>query len=227
MQLSKFAAGLKFCSFKLQARYFFQASAHYFKDVLVDGCDGGLFGEYRDTVLIASRYLAILFINPRVELIAFALKTIFVGASDLDMALVASAGSAQGGGERGKKQNREVRLNVIADGTVHGEDAVGAEIAAGALVGFGAVGVAIAEDDRPFGEGRENDLPEGLCAVGEHESHLGFWGDGAEVGLAAGIQQDRADAVAKGCAARLAKGDDAMAGGFERGGEMLELRCLA
>ncbi len=161
MQPSKFAAGLKSCSFKVQARYFFQASAHYFKDALVNGCDGGLFGEYRDTVLIASRYLSILFINPRVELITFALKTIFVGASDLDVALVAYAGSTQGGGEWGKKVDGEVGLNVVTDGAVEGEDAVGTEASASALVGLGGVGVAVTKDDGPFSKGREDYMVKG------------------------------------------------------------------
>ena len=68
---------------------------------------------------------------------------------------------------------------------------------------------------------------EALGAVGEHEGHLGFGGDGAEGGLGAGVEQDGADAVAEGGAAGLAEGDDAVAGGLERGGEALELRGLA
>jgi hypothetical protein len=70
-------------------------------------------------------------------------------------------------------------------------------------------------------------LVEGLRAVGEHEGHLGFGGDDAEVGFAAGVEQDGADAVAQRRAAGLAEGDNAMAFGFERGGEVLELRGLA
>ena len=42
---------------------------------------------------------------------------------------------------------------------------------------------------------------EGLGAVGEHEGHLGFGGDGAEVGFGAGIEENGADAVAEGRAA--------------------------
>jgi len=70
-------------------------------------------------------------------------------------------------------------------------------------------------------------LAEGLRAVGEHEGHLGFGGDDAEVGLAAGVEEDGTDTVAEGCTAGLAEGDDTLAISFERGGEMLELRGLA
>ena len=143
------------------------------------------------------------------------------------MAVVAAAGAAEGGGERGEKEEGEVGLDVVADGAVEGEDAVGAEAAAGALVGFGAVGVAVAEDDGSGGEGGEDDLVESLGAVGEHEGHLGFGGDDAEVGFAAGVEEDGADAVAEGRASGLAKGDDRVAGGLERGGKVLELGGFA
>ena len=70
-------------------------------------------------------------------------------------------------------------------------------------------------------------MAEALRAVGEHEGHLGFGGDGAQVGLAAGVEEDGADAVAEGRAAGLAESDDAVAVGFERGGEVFELRSFA
>ena len=205
----------------------FEAGIHYFKYALSNGGDGGFVGDHDNAALIASCDLAILFIDSRVELIAFALEAVFVGAGLLDVAVVAAAGAFEGGGERREEEEGEIGLDVVADGAMHGEDAVGAEVAAGALVGLGAVGVAVAEDDGAVGEGGEDDLAEALSAVGEHEGHLGFGGDGAEVGLAAGVEQDGADAVAEGRAAGLAEGDDAVAVGFECGGEVLELRGFA
>ena len=70
-------------------------------------------------------------------------------------------------------------------------------------------------------------MAEALGAVGEHEGHLGFRGDGTEVGIAAGVEEDGADAIAEGRATGLAEGDDAVAVGLECGGEMPELRGLA
>jgi hypothetical protein len=204
-----------------------QTLAHYFKDALGDGGDGGFVGDNDYAVLIASSYLTILFIDSRVELVAFALEAVFVGAGLLDVAVVAAAGAAERGGQRGEKEDGEIGLYVVADCAMEGEDAVGAEAAAGSLVSLGAVGVAVAEDDGAGGEGGENDLVEALGAVGEHEGHLGFGGDGAEVGFAAGVEEDGADAVAERRASGLAEGDDAVAGGFECGGEVLELRGLA
>jgi hypothetical protein len=206
---------------------FIETLMDYFKDALGDGGDGGFVGDDDDSSLIASRYLAILFIDSRVELVAFALEAVFVGARLLDVAVVAAAGSLEGGGQRGEKEEGEVGLYIVANCPVHGEDAVRAEAAAGSLVGLGAVGVAVAEDDGTGGEGGEDDLVEGLGAVGEHEGHLGFGGDGAEVGFAAGVEEDGADAVAEGRASGLAEGDDAVAVGLECGGQVLELRGLA
>ena len=204
-----------------------EAMGYYFKYALSNGGDGGFFRDNDNAVLIASCDLAILFIDSRVELIAFALEAVLVGACLLDVAGVAAAGALEGGGEGREEEEGEVGLDVVADGAVHGEDAVGAEVAAGALVGLGAVGVAIAEDDGSVGEGGEDDLVEGLGAVGEHEGHLGFGGDVAESGFAAGVEQDGADAVAEGRTAGLAECDDGVAVGFECGREELELRGFA
>jgi len=128
-----------------------EAVGHYFKYALSDGGDGGFVRDHDYAVLIASCDLAILFIDSRVELIAFALEAIFVGAGLLDVAIVATTGALERGGEGREEEEGEVRLDVVADGAVEGEDAFGAEVAAGALVGFRTVGVAIAEDDGAVG----------------------------------------------------------------------------
>jgi hypothetical protein len=200
---------------------------HCFEDALGDGGDGGFVGEDYYAALVALRYCAVLLVDAGVEGVVFALEAVFVGAGLLGGAVVAAAGSAEGAGQGWEQEDGEVGLYVVADGAVHGEDAVGAEAAAGTLVGLGGVGVAVAEDDGAFGQCGEDDLAEGLSAVGEHEGHLGFGGDVAESGFAARVEEDGADAVAEGCAAGLAEGDDAVSVGFECGGEVLELRGLA
>ena len=136
-----------------------------------------------DAVGFAGGDLFVLVVDAAVELVGLALEAVFVGALPLDVALVAAAGALQGGLERGQQEDREVGLEVVAGGGVHGEDAWTAELAAAALVGLGGVGVAIAEDDGAGGEGGEDDLGDGLGAVGEHEGHLGGGGDGADGGF--------------------------------------------
>ena len=104
--------------------------------------------------------------------------------------MVAAAGAGERGFERRQQQQGEVGLQVVADGGVHGEDALAAELAAGALVGLGGVGEAVAEDDGAGGECGLDDLGDGLGAVGEHERHFGERGDGAERGFGARVEQD-------------------------------------
>ena len=154
-------------------------------------------------------------VDAAVEVVGLALEAVFVGALLFDVALVAAAGAAERGFERGEEEEGEVGLEVVAGGGMHGEDALAAELAASALVGLGGVGVAVAEDDGAGGEGGEDDFGDGLGAVGEHEGHLGGGSDGAEGSFGAGVEQDAADAVAEGGAAGLAEGDDGVAFGLE------------
>lgn len=192
-----------------------------------DLLDGSGLVEQGDAVGLAGGDGEVLVVDAAVEGVAFALEAVFVGAVLAGVAIVAAAGAIEGGFEGREEQQGEVGLDAVAGGAVHGEDAVGAEVAAGALVGLGGVGVAVAEDNVAAVEGGEDDLVEGLGAVGEHEGHLGGGGDLAELGFASGVEQDAADAVAEAGAAGLAEGDDAMAFGFERGGEPAELGGLA
>ena len=110
---------------------------------------------------------------------------------------------------------------------MEGEDALGAELAAAALVGLGGVGEAVAEDDVAGGEGGEDDLGDGLGAVGEHEGEFGEGGDGAVGVLGAGVEEDGADAVAEGGVAGVAEGGDGVAVGFKRGCETAKLGGFA
>ena len=79
-----------------------------------------------------------------------------------------------------------------ADETVEVEDDFRAELTPAALIGFGGVGEAVAEDDLAGVEGGLNHLGDGLRAVGEHQGHLGHGGQGA----GAGVEQNFANAVA-------------------------------
>jgi hypothetical protein len=200
---------------------------YFFKDARGDGGDGGVVLDGDNPFWLAARYGAILFIDSSVEVVVLALEAVFVGAGAADVALIAAAGSVQRGGQGRQQEKGEVGLDAVADGLVKGEDALGAEAAAGALVGLGGVGVAVAEDDGAVGESGQDDLVEALGAVGEHEGHFSFGGDGAELGLAARVKQDGADAVAESGAAGLAEGDDTAAVGFERTGEALQLGGFA
>jgi hypothetical protein len=100
-------------------------------------------------------------------------------------------------------------------------------LAARSLIGFGGVGVAVAEDDGAGGEGGLDDLGDGLGAVGEHEGHLSQRTDGAEGGLGAGVEEYGAETVAERGGAGLAQADDGAAGGSEPGGEAAHLRGFA
>ncbi len=103
------------------------------------------------------------------------------------------------------------------------EDGGGVELAAATLVGLGGVGEAVAEDDVAGGEGGEDDLGDGLRAVGEHEGELGEGVDRAEGLLGGGGYEERADAVTEGSAAGLAGGDDMVTGGEEVVTQEMEL----
>ena len=78
-----------------------------------------------------------------------------------------------------------------------GEDAFGTELAASALVRFGAVRKTVTKDDGAFGEGGSNDLSQALGAVGEHKGEFGLGCNAAERGFGAGVEENGADPVAK------------------------------
>ncbi len=101
----------------------------------------------------------------------------------LDVSLVAAAGALEGGFERWEQKDGEVGLEVVARGAVHGQNALAAEPTSAALIGFGGVGVAVAEDDLAVVERGQDDPGDRLGAVGEHQGHLGGGSDGAVSGF--------------------------------------------
>jgi hypothetical protein len=166
-------------------------------------------------------------VDALVEVVTFALEAVFVGAMFRRVSCVAAAGSMQRCGEIGQKQDGQIRQQVVADCAVQCKDAVAAEFAAGALVGFGRVGVAVAEDDGAGGERGLNDLGDGLGAVGEHEGELSQRCDAAERCFGFRVQKNGADAVAESGAAWVAQGDDGAALRGQGFGEAPELGGLA
>src|SRR6185437_8720800 len=108
---------------------------------------------------------AVLGVDALVEGVALALEAVLVGALRLLGAMVAAAGAGEATGQGREQQDRQVGLDVVADGGVHGEHAIGSEAASGTLIGLRGVGVAVAEDDGAFSKGGQNDLTERLAAV--------------------------------------------------------------
>ena len=76
-------------------------------------------------------------VDAAVEVVGLALEAVLVSALLGGVAVVAAAGSAEGVFEAGQEEDGQVGLEVVADGRMHSEDAVAAELAAGALVGLG------------------------------------------------------------------------------------------
>ena len=180
--------------------------------------------EQDNAVGIACCNGSVLLVDATVEVIAFAFEAILVGAVLAHVTIVSAAGARERGVERRQKKQGEIRLNVIAGSAVHGEDALCAEPAARSLVGLRRVCVAVAEDNLAALERRKNDLVKGLGAVGEHQRHLGCGCDLAQLGLALGIEQHAANAVAEPGSAGLTERDDPMSFAFKSCCKLSKLR---
>ena len=192
-----------------------------------DGVNGSVFGYDRDAGWIDGGDGLVGLVDTLVEGVWLALEAVFVFAGGREVGGVARAGAEQGDFEAGEEEEGEVGLEVVAEGVVEGEDAGGAELAAGSLVGDGGVGVAVAEDDGSGCEGGADDGGDGLGAVGEHEGELSEGLDGADGGFGAGVEEEGADAVAEGGSAGLAQGYDGSAVGAEVGFQAAELSGFA
>jgi len=99
--------------------------------------------------------------------------------------MIAAARAGKRSFQWGKKKQGEVRLKIVADGGMHGEDAGAAQPTTCSLIGLGRVGVAVAEDDGAGIQRGLNNFGDGLGAVGKHECHLGERADGAKRGFGA------------------------------------------
>ena len=92
----------------------------------LDLVDGGFIADGDDAVGFAGGYLFVFFVDPAIKVVGFALEAIFVGAFLMDVALVATASSVEGGFEGWEEEKGEVGLEVVAGSSVHGEDAFAA-----------------------------------------------------------------------------------------------------
>src|SRR4051812_3549349 len=92
-----------------------------------------------------------------------------------------------------------------------------------ALIGKGAVGVAVAKYDLSRCQSWTDDLINNLGAGGVKEQRLGAW---THLG-ARGVEQHSADGVADGRAAGFARDQNGQILGLKRGGKSTDLRRLA
>ena len=98
----------------------------------------GVVGDGHHALRFAGGDLLVGGVNAGVELVGLALETVFVaGLGGIGLAAVAAAGAGERGFEGSDQEQGEVGLEVVAHRAVQGQDAVGAEFAAGALVGLG------------------------------------------------------------------------------------------
>ena len=197
-----------------------EAFGYGFGDLLVDLVDGEVALDEGDALGLARGDFAVLFPDALVEGFLLLLEAVFILAGLGGDAVIAASGAVQADGERGQQEQGEIGLQVAADQAVHVEDELRAELAAATLVGLGRVRKSIAENDFASGEGGLNHLSDGLGAIGEHQGQLGHGREGG----GAGIEQQSADAVARGGAAGLAGNDGVQAAPLDPCGQALDLR---
>ena len=197
--------------------------AEFFVDeggnLAMDSLDGLVSFDDDDAVGLAGGNFAIFVVDAAVEGFVFALEASFVVLGG-GIAVVATTGAAEGLVEIGKEQKGEVGLQAAAHGAVHLEDDFAAELTAAALVGFGGVSEAIAENDVAAVEGGRDAFGDAFGAVGKHEAELGL---GREV-VGLRVEQEAANAVADAGASGLAGNGDAEAECLEMSGQLAELR---
>ena len=99
------------------------------------------------------------------------------------------------------------------------KDDIAAELPATPLVGLARIGIAIAEDDAPLIERGPDHFRDGLSAIGEHQPELSHRGQV----LGAGVEDERADAIAQMRASGLAGDEDREPLGLKVGGELADL----
>ena len=194
-----------------------------FGDLFVDLVDGEVAGDEDDAVGFAGGDFAVLLPDAAVEGVLLLLEAVFVLAGLGFVAGVAAAGAGQAGVEGGQQQESEVGLKIAANQAVQVENYSRTELAAAALVGFGRVGEAVAEDHFSGVESGLDDFGDGLGAVAEHERHFGH---GGEAG-GAGVEKNFADAVAGRGSAGLAGDDGLEAALLKPEGQALDLGGLA
>ena len=176
-----------------------QAGGHGRDDLLVNFLDGVFAFDEDNAVWFAESDLAVFCPDSCVEGVLLRLEAIFILPGLGLNTLVAAAGAGKRGLQAGQKEEGQIRLEVAAKEAVQSKHGLGAKLTAPALVGLSGVGKAVAEDDFALVKGGLDDFGNGLGAVGEHQGHFRH---GREAG-GAGVEDERADAVAGDCATGL------------------------
>jgi len=211
---------------QLRASVCFRAQAqlgeHHFQDLCmclrrraagVDDCDSAWFAARNGEVAVA---------DASEEGAVFLLEPVLVFLMFCGL-LVAAAGALDASCYVGVHQDGEVGLEVATQDAVKIEDRVATELPAGALVGLGGVGEAVAEHGFALREGGLDHFADVLGARGEHEGHLGHGGQAG----GGRVEDDVADLLAGRRASGFAGDDDGKASGTKGLGEFFDLRALA
>src|ERR1700733_6849710 len=101
----------------------FDASVYQPADAGLIVINGSVVAFLYNAIGLAGVNLFVLLVDAAIEVVGFALETVLVCALLLDVALVAAAGSEERGFEGRQQEDGEVRLEVVAGGAMHGEDA--------------------------------------------------------------------------------------------------------
>src|SRR5579862_1761623 len=148
---------------------------------------------------------------------------VFLGAAILRRSLVAAAGAFDAGGDVGVHEDGEIGLQVVAQDAVEFEHGFTSELAAGSLIGLSGIGEAVAEYDFALRHRGCDDFVDVLGARGEHQRHLGHRSEACS----GRVENDVADFLSGGRAARFARYDDRDAARAQRPGEFFDLRAFA
>ena len=157
--------------------------------------------DYHDTHSIASRNRFILSLGSLEESIGLFLEAAFLAARRGQVTRIAPTRPAERDLRWREQQKRQVRPQAAADLRIEPQHRLRAKLASSALVGFGRIRPAIAQQQLARGQRRLHDLGDGLGAVGEHHGQLGAR---RQRHARAGFEQELPDTIAEGGSAGLA-----------------------
>ena len=104
---------------------------HYAVNDGGDAVDGSIVSDSYHTLHFTQGNSLIGSVDSPVEGVPFAFKSVFVGTGLLNGASVATAGSMERCLKIRQQQNRQIRLEVIADGSVDGKNSLAAKLSPG------------------------------------------------------------------------------------------------
>ncbi len=198
---------------------YLHSPANYFHDLAV-GFSGGASGvDDGDPLRFAFGDCTIGLMDPGEEGAVLFLEAIFVCvglAVFRGRVTVAAASALDAYGDVGVHQYGEIGMQVSAENLMKLEYWMAAQLASAALISFGRVGEAVAQNDLAFGQRRFDDFVDMLRASGEHEREFGMRGQRP----GAGIEKKLANFLGGGRASGFASDDDREFLGAELGGEL-------